>query len=68
MTPTPDAQKIAVLREAVDRADTLSIAQSKTIDTQAAYLNMQDNYIKSLEKRLRELEGEVSELRCALSA
>lgn len=66
MSTQTDATKIAVLREAVDRADTLSVAQARLIDTQGAYLNQQDSYIKSLERRVRELESQINELRCAM--
>lgn len=58
--------KLAVLREAVDRADQLAISQARMIETQNAYLTHQDSYIKSLERRVKELESEVSELRCAI--
>lgn len=66
MSSQPDLTKIAVLREAVDRADTLAIAQARLIDTQSSYLTQQDSYIKSLERKVRELESQVSELRCAV--
>ena len=58
--------KLAVLREAVDRADTLAIAQARLIDTQSSYLTQQEIYIKSLEQKCRELESQISELRCAV--
>lgn len=61
-----EATKIAVLREAVDRADHLAISQAKLIDTQSAYLTTQDSYIKSLERRVRELESHIAELRCVV--
>lgn len=66
MNAQPDSTKLAVLREAVDRADMLAIAQAKLIDTQSEYLTQQNNYITSLERRLRELESEIAELRCAV--
>lgn len=66
MNTQPESTKLAVLREAVDRADTLAIAQAKLIDTQGAYLNQQDSYIKSLERRVQQLESEIRELRCAV--
>jgi transposase len=66
MNTQTESTKLAVLREAVDRADTLAIAQAKLIDTQGAYLSQQDSYIKSLERRVRELESQINELRCAV--
>lgn len=66
MSSQPDSTKIAVLREAVDRADTLAIAQARLIDTQGSYLTQQESYIKSLERKCRELESQISELRCAV--
>lgn len=61
-----DSTKIAVLREAVDRADTLAITQARLIDTQSNYLTQQESYIKSLERKCRDLESQISELRCAV--
>lgn len=66
MNTQSESTKLAVLREAVDRADQLAISQARMIDTQSNYLTHQDSYIKSLERRVRELESEVNELRCAV--
>lgn len=52
----PDPIKHAVLREAIDRADTLAVSQAKVIE-------MQDELISGLKARVRQLESELSELK-----
>lgn len=59
MSHDADATKLAVLREAVERADYFAAAQTKTIETQ-------DEMIALLKQRIKQLESEVLELRCAL--
>ncbi len=56
---THDKTKFAVLREAVDRADTLASTQAKLIESQ-------EMLIATLQRRIRTLESELSEARAAL--
>lgn len=52
--------KLAVLREAVDRADTLSAVQAKLIETQS-------QMIEDLRAKVSALQSECSELKTCLS-
>jgi hypothetical protein len=54
-----DKSKLAVLREAVDRADNLATVQAQLIETQ-------EQFIQDLKKRIAFLESELSEARTAL--
>ena len=56
---THDKTKLAVLREAVDRADALTGTQAKLIESQ-------ELLIATLQRRIRTLESELSEARAAL--
>lgn len=51
--------KLAVLREAIDRADNLATVQAQLIDTQ-------EQFIQDLKARVKFLESELSEARTAL--
>jgi hypothetical protein len=55
-----DKAKLAVLREAIDRADNLAVVQTQLISTQ-------EQLIQDLRLRVVTLEGQVSELKTALS-
>jgi hypothetical protein len=55
-----DKAKLAVLREAIDRADNLAVVQTQLISTQ-------EQLIQDLRLRVATLEGQVSELKTALS-
>lgn len=68
MKPAPVSveQRIAVLREAVDRADALASTQAMLIATQREYMKLQDAYVQSIERRVREMESQIAEMRCAL--
>lgn len=55
-----DKAKLAVLREAIDRADNLAVVQTQLISTQ-------EQLIQDLRLRVSTLEGQVSELKTALS-
>jgi two-component sensor histidine kinase len=56
---THDKTKLAVLREAVERADHLAVIQMRLIESQEAL-------IATLQARIKTLESELSEVRCAL--
>lgn len=56
---THDKTKLAVLREAVERADHLAATQTRLIESQEAL-------IATLQARIKTLESELSEARCAL--
>jgi hypothetical protein len=56
---THDKTKLAVLREAVERADMLASTQTKLIESQEAL-------IETLQRRIRTLESELSEARAAI--
>lgn len=55
-----DKAKLAVLREAIDRADNLAVVQAQLISTQ-------EHLIQDLRSRIAILEGQMSELKTALS-
>lgn len=55
-----DKAKLAVLREAIDRADNLAVVQAQLISTQ-------EQLIQDLRSRIAILEGQMSELKTALS-
>lgn len=54
---TPNPAKVAALREAVERADTLAVVQARLIDNQ-------QRVIELLEARIKTLESMVAELKC----
>jgi hypothetical protein len=54
-----DRTKMAVLREAVDRADNLAVTQAKLI-------TVQEQTIETLRETIRRLESENAELRLAV--
>lgn len=56
---THEKTKLAVLREAIDRADNLATVQAQLITTQ-------EQFIQDLKKRIAFLESELSEARTAL--
>lgn len=56
---THEKTKLAVLREAVDRADHLAVTQTKLIESQ-------DMLIQTLQARIKTLESELAEARCAM--
>lgn len=56
---THDKTKLAVLREAVDRADNLAMVQAQLVATQ-------EQLIQDLKRRIVTLESELSEARTAL--
>jgi|DEB0MinimDraft_3_1074331.scaffolds.fasta_scaffold360519_1 two-component sensor histidine kinase len=56
---THDKTKLAVLREAVERADHLAVIQMRLIESQ-------ETLIATLQARIKTLESELSEVRCAL--
>lgn len=56
---THDKTKLAVLREAVERADHLAATQMRLVESQEAL-------IATLQARIKTLESELSEMRCAL--
>lgn len=49
--------RVAALREAVERADTLAVVQARLIDNQARVIEL-------LETRIKTLEAMVAELKC----
>ena len=49
--------RVAALREAVERADTLAVVQARLIDNQQLVIELQ-------EKRIRDLEARIEELKC----
>lgn len=55
-----DKAKLAVLREAIDRADTLATVQAQLISTQ-------EQVIQDLRLQITALQSQVSELKTALS-
>ncbi|NBS67352.1 hypothetical protein EBT31_00360 [bacterium] len=55
-----DKAKLAVLREAIDRADTLATVQAQLISTQ-------EQVIQDLRLQIAALQSQVSELKTALS-
>lgn len=55
-----DKAKLAVLREAIDRADTLAAVQAQLISTQ-------EQVIQDLRLQIAALQSQVSELKTALS-
>lgn len=66
--------KLAVLREAIDRADNLASVQAQLAASQAQVIAAQDIAIQDLKSqitdfkvRIRSLESEISELKIALS-
>lgn len=54
---TPSPARVAALREAVERADTLAVVQARLIDNQ-------QRIIELLEGRVKTLESMVAELKC----
>lgn len=50
--------KVVFLRESLDRADHLATTQAQVIETQGKVISLQ-------EKRIKQLESELAELRCA---
>jgi|688.fasta_scaffold03482_25 hypothetical protein len=64
---TYDKTKIAVLREAIDRADNLATVQAQLITTQEHLISDLKLQIVDLRSRIKTLESEASELRTALS-
>jgi two-component sensor histidine kinase len=56
---THDRTKLAVLREAIDRADAMASTQAKLIESQ-------ELLISTLQRRIRTLESELSEARAAI--
>ena len=56
---THDKTKLAVLREAVERADHLAVIQMRLIESQ-------ETLIATLQARIKTLESELFEVRCAL--
>lgn len=54
-----DATKIAVLREAVDRADAHAAVQAKLVEAQQALID-------TLQLRIKRLESELSEARSVI--
>jgi hypothetical protein len=55
--PTNSPARVAALREAVERADTLAVVQARLIDNQQLVIELQ-------EKRIRDLEARIEELKC----
>ena len=53
-TPTP--AKVAALREAVERADTLAVVQARLIDNQQRVIELLEGRIKTLESMVAELK------------
>jgi hypothetical protein len=53
----PSLARVAALREAVERADTLAAVQARLIDNQQLVIELQ-------EKRIRDLEARIEELKC----
>jgi hypothetical protein len=53
----PSPARVAALREAVERADTLAVVQARLIDNQQLVIELQ-------EKRIRDLEARIEELKC----
>ena len=49
--------RVAALREAVERADTLAVVQARLIDNQQLVIELQ-------EKRIRDLEARIEEMKC----
>jgi len=58
MESTINPSKFAVLREAVERADTLAVVQARLIDNQARVIEL-------LELRIKHLESTIAELKCS---
>jgi chromosome segregation ATPase len=56
---THDRTKLAVLREAIDRADNLATVQAQLISSQ-------EQHIQDLKARVKFLESELAEARTAL--
>jgi len=56
-TTTISPARVAALREAVERADTLAVVQARLIDNQQLVIELQ-------EKRIRDLEARIEELKC----
>jgi hypothetical protein len=59
-TPNPTTispARVAALREAVERADTLAVVQARLIDNQQLVIELQ-------EKRIRDLEARIEEFKC----
>lgn len=56
---THDKTKLAVLREAIDRADNLATVQAQLISSQ-------EQHIQDLKARVKFLESELAEARTAL--
>jgi len=56
---THDRTKLAVLREAVDRADNLAMVQAQLITSQ-------EQHIQDLRRRIATLESELAETKTAL--
>jgi hypothetical protein len=64
---THDTTKIAVLREAVDRADNLAYVQAQLITNQQNQIQDLKDQLADMRTRLKTLESENSELKTALS-
>jgi hypothetical protein len=62
-----DTTKIAVLREAVDRADNLAYVQAQLITNQQNQIQDLKDQLADMRTRLKTLESENSELKTALS-
>ena len=64
---THEQTKLAVLKEAVDRADNLASVQAQLITTQEQTIVEQRALITDLRERIKSLEGINSELKTALN-
>lgn len=64
---THDTGKLAVLREAVDRADNLAYVQAQLITNQQNQIQDLKDQLADMRTRLKTLESENSELKTALS-
>lgn len=60
-----DHAKLAVLREAVERADALTATQAELIKTQSRLLKRTDERYRELESRYRELKKRLREMQDA---
>lgn len=64
---THDTTKLAVLREAVDRADNLAYVQAQLITSQQNQIQDLKDQLADMRTRIKTLESENSELKTALS-
>lgn len=62
-----DTSKLAVLREAVDRADNLAYVQAQLITSQQNQIQDLKDQLADMRTRLKTLQSENSELKTALS-